>query len=93
MKEVKSNEEAFAILEGKEKKYIEVIQSLEKKVEKLRVETSPNQTVLWKPKHHYILGIQIYQFLAEFVYGTFGPGWAKKSIIVTYSLKVWSLFG
>jgi hypothetical protein len=25
-------------------------------------------------------------------YGTFGPGWANKSIFVTYSLKVWCLF-
>ena len=41
LEEVKSNEEAFAILEGKEKKYLEAIQSLEEKVEKLRVEISP----------------------------------------------------
>ena len=41
LEEVKSNEEAFAILEGKEKKYIEAIQSLEEKVDKLKVETSP----------------------------------------------------
>ena len=32
LEEFKSNEEAFAILEGKEKKYLEAIQSLEKKV-------------------------------------------------------------
>ena len=39
--EVKSNEEAIAILEGKEKKNIQAIKSLEETVEKLRMETSP----------------------------------------------------
>ena len=31
--------------------------------------------------------------ILESTYGTLGPGWAKQSIMVTYSLKVCSLFG
>ena len=41
LEEVKSNEEALAILEEKEKKYIDTIKSLEERVEKQRWETSP----------------------------------------------------
>ena len=40
LEEVKNNEEAILILEGKEKKYIEAITILEEKVENLRRETS-----------------------------------------------------
>ena len=41
LEEVKSNEEAIAILEGKEKKYMDTIKSLKEQVEKLGRETSP----------------------------------------------------
>ena len=41
LEEVKSNEKAIAILEGKEKKYIAAVKSLEEMLEKLRMETSP----------------------------------------------------
>ena len=41
LEEVKNNEEAIATLEGKEKKHMETIKSLQEQVEKLRRETSP----------------------------------------------------
>ena len=41
LEEVHNNEEAIAILEGKEKKYLESIKSLEERVEKLRKMSSP----------------------------------------------------
>ena len=41
LEEVKLNEKAIAILEGKEKKYIAAVKSLEEMLERLRMETSP----------------------------------------------------
>ena len=42
LEEVKNNEEAISILEGKERKYLETIKCLEERVKPLRRETSTN---------------------------------------------------
>ena len=44
LEEVKNNEEAIVILEGKEKKHIAIIKSLEERIEKLKREISPKSS-------------------------------------------------
>ena len=66
LEEVKNNEEAIAILEGKEKKYQEAIKSLRKGLKTLNRRHPSNHKLILKPKPLQILEIPNHRFPVDF---------------------------